>query len=536
MMMKKTLVAAAVASCFTTMTAEAVNVSQDATGQVLLYPYYNVNEGNITFVSVTNSTAVAKAVKVRFREGVGSEDVFDFTLYLSPYDVWVGAVSQQGSAIKLSVPEDTSCTVPVTSALAAGSFSPARIAATYDPDSSGAQTADEVLARMSEGHIEIIEMAELPNTVDHNDITVAITHVAGTPADCTVPTTFTGTAGLGAILDAGVVVANGIDQDFAAPGGGLFGNAAVFNQSSGIYFPYNATALEQFAANPIWWPQNAQPFTVIQGSGGVDSNGHPLANYRTADDGSTVPNAAGTLNFDLPDLSTPTLDEVAGESAAYSAFTRVAATDAPAINSGTFGAVGDAAAGNGRFNKADAVTAALTGNSIQGEYITAADYATDWVITFPSRYTRVSDNSTNAPFTALETPASGQACHEVIFDYWNREEGKNSTSVGVGISPGLPTPAFSLCYEVNVLAMNGTGEYSAATSSKAVKADVPLEFTDGWAAMDMSAYTSSPDTVVGATPVAVTGLPAVGFTAVANTIEGTERGGTFSSRVSVDEQ
>lgn len=32
MMMKKTLVAAAVASCFTSMTAQAVNVSQDATG------------------------------------------------------------------------------------------------------------------------------------------------------------------------------------------------------------------------------------------------------------------------------------------------------------------------------------------------------------------------------------------------------------------------------------------------------------------------------------------------------------------------
>ncbi|MEW8396448.1 MAG: hypothetical protein AB2707_09825, partial [Candidatus Thiodiazotropha sp.] len=176
MMMKKTLVAAAVASCFTSMTAQAVNVSQDATGQALLYPYYNVNEGNLTFVSVTNTTTVSKAVKVRFREGVGSEDVFDFTLYLSPRDVWVGVISQVGGAVRLAVPEDTSCTVPVTSVLTAASFSSARIDTAYDPDSSGTQTADEVLARLSEGHIEIIEMAELPYTGGGTDIATAITH------------------------------------------------------------------------------------------------------------------------------------------------------------------------------------------------------------------------------------------------------------------------------------------------------------------------------------------------------------------------
>jgi hypothetical protein len=91
-------ITAAVTALFI-MTAEAINLSLDATGQVLLYPYYNVNQGNVTFVSVTNTTNTAKAVKVRFREAAGRESVFDFTLYLLSRDVWVGAVSKQAGAV-----------------------------------------------------------------------------------------------------------------------------------------------------------------------------------------------------------------------------------------------------------------------------------------------------------------------------------------------------------------------------------------------------------------------------------------------------
>ncbi|MBT3048231.1 MAG: hypothetical protein KME53_14855, partial [Candidatus Thiodiazotropha sp. (ex Clathrolucina costata)] len=161
-----------------------------------------------------------------------------------------------------------------------------------------------------------------------------------------------------------------------------------------------------------------------------------------------------------------------------------------------------------------------------------------WVITFPTRYTKVHDVlAAEAPFTITEDPASGQACHDVTFDYWNREERKNSTDAGVGVSPGLPAPAFSLCYEVNVLAMNGTGEFSAATSSKAVKADAPLEFEDGWASMDLSAYSITPTVLTAGDPSGdVIGLPVLGFTAVADTVSGVERGGVFGSRVTVDEQ
>jgi len=75
-------------------TAEAVYRNPDGTGMVLIYPYYTVNSSNgnafNTYISVTNTTSVAKVTKVRFREGRTSAEVLDFNLYLSPNDVWVG--------------------------------------------------------------------------------------------------------------------------------------------------------------------------------------------------------------------------------------------------------------------------------------------------------------------------------------------------------------------------------------------------------------------------------------------------------------
>ena len=57
--------------------AQAVNVSENGLGNVLIYPYYTVKKdinGNSynTLMSVVNTTASTKAVKVRFREGKNS--------------------------------------------------------------------------------------------------------------------------------------------------------------------------------------------------------------------------------------------------------------------------------------------------------------------------------------------------------------------------------------------------------------------------------------------------------------------------------
>ena len=91
--------------------AQAVNINPDGLGQVLVYPYYTVNGGNNTLLSVVNTSEDAKAVKVRFMEGQNTREVLDFNLYMSAYDVWAASISDVAGTPTLTV-NDTSCTVP----------------------------------------------------------------------------------------------------------------------------------------------------------------------------------------------------------------------------------------------------------------------------------------------------------------------------------------------------------------------------------------------------------------------------------------
>ncbi len=45
--------------------AQAVNINPDGLGQVLIYPYYTVNAGNQTVLSVINTTSDAKNGSLR---------------------------------------------------------------------------------------------------------------------------------------------------------------------------------------------------------------------------------------------------------------------------------------------------------------------------------------------------------------------------------------------------------------------------------------------------------------------------------------
>src|SRR3954469_8777300 len=98
--------------------AQAVNVSADGRGQVLIYPYYTTRADNLgnafaTLLSVVNPTPLPKAVKVRFFEGKNSRTVLDFSLFLSPFDAWTAAVLPDldtgGARIGTA---DLSCTLP----------------------------------------------------------------------------------------------------------------------------------------------------------------------------------------------------------------------------------------------------------------------------------------------------------------------------------------------------------------------------------------------------------------------------------------
>jgi hypothetical protein len=221
---KKSLYAAlaGVSALGVTGAAQAVNVNPDGLGQVLIYPYYTVRDkvpgapfGSL--LSVVNSTASAKAVKVRFNEGKNSREVLDFNLFLSKKDVWTVAVlgTADGAGIATA---DKSCTVPTVSNNAAAPSAFVNYAYLSDP------IADASLDRTREGYVEIIEMGTITKG---SDTEVGVTHKNGVPP-CT------------ALADSTV------SSSIEAPTGGLFGGLTLINVLAGEDYTEDAVALDQF--------------------------------------------------------------------------------------------------------------------------------------------------------------------------------------------------------------------------------------------------------------------------------------------------
>lgn len=210
--------------------AHAVNVNYDGLGQVLLYPVYTAEEGMVTAVHVTNTTDQIKAVKVRFVEGMNSQEVLDFNLYLSPFDVWTGGVVRTADGAAL-VTSDTSCT--------AGA-----IPAAGQPFVNFLYSADSVNGRdrARVGHLEVIEMGEVdPAALIAPGVTAgqAIIHGAnGTPGNC---------AAVRQSLQVGGAWRNDLSLGMSAPAGGLYGTATLVNVDKGIEVGYDATALDNFS-------------------------------------------------------------------------------------------------------------------------------------------------------------------------------------------------------------------------------------------------------------------------------------------------
>ena len=68
MKMKKKILSAAVTAVLGAGSAQAVTLTKDGQGGLLLFPYYTVQGNNETLVTITNVTDKGKAVKVRFRQ------------------------------------------------------------------------------------------------------------------------------------------------------------------------------------------------------------------------------------------------------------------------------------------------------------------------------------------------------------------------------------------------------------------------------------------------------------------------------------
>ena len=207
--------------------AHAVNLSTHGTGEVLIAPYYNVENGNATVLSIQNHTDRAKAVKVYFREAENNRPVLYFNLYLSANDVWTAQVADNGSGGVMMKTFDTSCTVP-QSPSSGVDFRP------FGYQNDGGDTST---ARTREGYLEFIEMGVVAS--GSTDET-AITHTAGIPNDCN---SIIGNWAPGGKWNTDSSI------NIESPQGGLSAQVGIINVANGLEFNVPVTALDNFYAD-----------------------------------------------------------------------------------------------------------------------------------------------------------------------------------------------------------------------------------------------------------------------------------------------
>ena len=228
--MRKNILSAAVVAAMGGVAgvANAVNVNPDGTGEVLLYPYYSVENGNDTYINVVNTTDQVKMVKVRFREAMNSQEVLDFNLYMSPHDEWSGAISATADGGAQFNSEDNSCTTPMNvSDVAFRTFK-------FD-GTLGDEDSVSGVERTRTGYVELIEMAEIDPTSAFGQ---AVTHDSDGVADCG---TANGYVGNGGQLQ-GVTLSE--------PAGGLYGFGMLVNVDRATDVQYDAVALDGVYSSP----------------------------------------------------------------------------------------------------------------------------------------------------------------------------------------------------------------------------------------------------------------------------------------------
>lgn len=441
-------------------------------GHMLFTPYYTAQGSMATLFNITNTDRVnGKAVKVRFRGAANSDDVLDFTVFLSPGDVWTGQVVRDAATDRavVSTP-DNSCTIPVAADWP-GVFKTERLAPYL--------SAEVAAANTREGYIEVLNMADVDMTKVNTKGSLAygIKHKNGVAPCADLP--------YADLLSTNVVqpsMAGG--YELAAPTGGLMGSWAVLNQDLLAVYSGTQTAIVATPVTTVGWSLTPTHGTgnfafapqieeAINNQAFVDSNtADPL--LRTGSTSGITP-----LWYDLPDMSTPYVNTATSPLA-----------------------------------QADFLSAALAKNAVYNDYVATAAGAsvpmeTDWVVSQPTRrYHAAVNYGTSAATSKLEfsvsggsatSPATGnpyasltmnralamgpQACLSVAFSSADREE--KFQTAGGGFSPGVTSP---YCGEVFTVSFGAISPLQAALTNRTV---TPVGEA-GWARLQISNNVHAP--------------------------------------------
>lgn len=568
-MFKKTKIAAVTAAVLGVSgmaiapSAQAVSVNDaGATGQVLVFPYYNVNNGFITSFNITNTTGNYKAVKIRFRESKTSNDVLDFNVYMSPNDIWTMGLSADADGGVRLTSDDKTCTHP---AFPAGGVA-FRGAGIYD-----SVTNDDE----REGYLEVIEMGEVDllaevsigDPAEVKRITTdGLLHENGVPKNCSV---------VEAAWQQGVFVQGGAASNAGA--------IDVVNPKANGY-PNNAAIGGGTTSVANFYGTDSTGWTTAVGAlnapaGGLMGSGILLDLVNVA---GFVYEPVAVVNYSsvaqhylssdenfylLPSLASGNVlitDNVLGDFSGITSTTWTAVARDIGLDDTNVLPRTSVPSGINPFPMAHAM--AVT--SIKNQYVLTGDAKTDWVTAAPMKkhgiwndYQYVAPASGDtlgagdiaiAPADATDAAAAAAVIAngywkfldakdvKAAFNYFDREEGQDTPDVAAGdFSPPLPTGTVNadvpFSNEVNILALSAAGATSGSVlgSNNAQGLELATGFTTGWGSFDFSSYNLDDARytawagTAGGTAAATAGVPLSGFVAVQGSVGAGNLGETF---------
>lgn len=513
--MKKHILAVSVAAALGVSGSAfgATTVNEGGFGHTNIIPYFSTQGNNVTHLHITNTDSVnGKAVKVRFRGAEWSDDLFDFTLFLSPGDAWAGEVSSDGSVSQLRA-FDNSCTLP-----------------TYVKDGnaykfSTYRLSGDKAAGTREGYTEIITMADIP---PGSTLYTAIKHVKGV-APCTA------TVLEGLVPDHPWETVNP-SQGMTDPNEGTLTSWARVLDIVGIKaYGYQATAINYTNPRKIYFTQKNDTLVASR----QYTSDMIFFDAGSTDTAATTAAPLTTMyQFDMPDLSTPV----------------------EALNPATTAAV----------TQRNNLAAQIQKSVIETDYATNPDVggATDIVLNQPvrryfykftagsgdvegtnfARYVGSSKfdvtghpNSTYNDFSGSLAKANRiqpanltgtfrpSSAYSGQFVFWDRSEYFVQASTGIVISPQPPTviDKMSLAGEVSVISLNNnagtvTGAIGGVLTMNDITAttDATSKFTSGWFALSTTTEgTNKKLPIIGFTAMKVTGTDNFGTTLRLNYIQ-----------------
>ncbi len=214
----------AIAALLACATANAVRLSLDDSGQVLLFPLFLTGGSFQTIFEIRNQSDLGKALRLVVKDPVNARPTLSLNIYLAPGDSWSSALFSpdpdqpvRTATAVLAKSEDASCTFPERSAIPDTGMTLSE--AFFSEDLSGIVLSQ---SRRALGFVEVYEMGAMEPAL---------------ATDCEE---------ISQRFSDGGIWTTTPNQDLLPPGGGVEGYAILVDVDQGRAHQYEALALEDF--------------------------------------------------------------------------------------------------------------------------------------------------------------------------------------------------------------------------------------------------------------------------------------------------